>query len=350
MSIDTLVKISKFAGMREDLAQAGGGNSSVKLNDCEMLIKASGCQLSEVDRENGYAKVNYREIAEFLQANEKIAVTDAAGKAILAKTLIAGERPSIETFLHSITAKVTLHTHPLLVNVLTARKNGKSIIKKLFPNALWVAYATPGIKLAQVYYESWRQAKINFNTQIIFLQNHGLLVSGRSADEVIAATNEVVERIAKFLAVDNRIYQQVTELYEKLVALGAIKADKILYRCRAAALNGAARKYAAKLWEYSFCPDAVVYMGKKILALDVIGEENLTKWLEQNGYPTVIIYSGEIYIAADNLKQAKDIEDLVVFTLQAAELNAAEDISLLTAAERNILLNWEAEKYRRHRK
>lgn len=350
MSVDTLMEISKFAGMREDLVQAGGGNSSVKLNDCEMLIKASGCQLSEVDRENGYAKVNYRGIAKFLQENEKLAVSDAAGKVILAKTLIAGERPSIETFLHSITAKVTLHTHPLLVNVLTARKNGKSIIKKLFPNALWVSYATPGVKLAQVYYDSWRQANINANTQIVFLQNHGLLVSGMSASEVIAATDEVVERIAEFLAADNRKYRQVTELYAKLLALGVIEPEKILYRCRAEFLNGAATKYAAKPWEYSFCPDAVVYMGKEILALDVIGEENLTKWLEQNGYPTVIIYSGEIYIVADNLKKAKDIEDLVVFTLQVAEFNAAEDMNLLTLAEQNILLNWEAEKYRRHRK
>lgn len=32
------IKISKYAGMRNDLAQAGGGNTSVKLDDHIMLV------------------------------------------------------------------------------------------------------------------------------------------------------------------------------------------------------------------------------------------------------------------------------------------------------------------------
>ena len=36
------IKISKYAGMRNDLAQAGGGNTSVKLDDHIMLVKSSG--------------------------------------------------------------------------------------------------------------------------------------------------------------------------------------------------------------------------------------------------------------------------------------------------------------------
>ena len=36
------IRISKYAGMRNDLAQAGGGNTSVKLDDQVMLVKSSG--------------------------------------------------------------------------------------------------------------------------------------------------------------------------------------------------------------------------------------------------------------------------------------------------------------------
>ena len=40
--IQNFINISKYAGERFDLIQAGGGNSSVKLDNGQMLIKASG--------------------------------------------------------------------------------------------------------------------------------------------------------------------------------------------------------------------------------------------------------------------------------------------------------------------
>ena len=52
--LNKLIKLSKYAGERFDLVQAGGGNSSVKLENGEMLIKASGFILSDVEINNGY--------------------------------------------------------------------------------------------------------------------------------------------------------------------------------------------------------------------------------------------------------------------------------------------------------
>ena len=54
------------------------------------------------------------------------------GKRLLQEAQIAGGRASIETFLHAITGKYTLHSHPTLVNVLTARKDGEEILQQLF--------------------------------------------------------------------------------------------------------------------------------------------------------------------------------------------------------------------------
>ena len=42
------IRISKYAGMRNDLGQAGGGNTSVKLDDQVMLVKSSGFQLADL--------------------------------------------------------------------------------------------------------------------------------------------------------------------------------------------------------------------------------------------------------------------------------------------------------------
>ena len=72
--LQELIKISKYAGMREDLVQAGGGNTSVKISKNEMLIKASGCQLSEVSKDYGYSRVCYSQIAEYLSTHQDIII------------------------------------------------------------------------------------------------------------------------------------------------------------------------------------------------------------------------------------------------------------------------------------
>lgn len=167
--LQELIKISKYAGMREDLVQAGGGNTSVKISQDEMLIKSSGCQLSEVAADYGYSRVCYRKIAEYLSANRGASISESDGKKILVSTLLEGNRPSIETFLHSITGKVTLHTHPVMVNVLAARMNGMAELEKLFPAALFIGYATPGIDLAQKYFRQYtEQIAKRKNGNVIF--------------------------------------------------------------------------------------------------------------------------------------------------------------------------------------
>ena len=49
IEIKNFVEISKYAGERFDLVQASGGNSSVKITDTKMLIKASGFLLSDIN-------------------------------------------------------------------------------------------------------------------------------------------------------------------------------------------------------------------------------------------------------------------------------------------------------------
>ena len=60
IEIESLIKLSKYAGMREDIIQAGGGNTSVKIDNETMFIKSSGYQLSEMEENAGYSKVNYK--------------------------------------------------------------------------------------------------------------------------------------------------------------------------------------------------------------------------------------------------------------------------------------------------
>ena len=126
--MEKFIFMSKYAGMREDLVQAGGGNSAYKITDEKMAIKASGYQLAEVTEKSGYAIVNPKIIKNaFLGCENLDEMTDEQSKRILEKAFLDGERPSIETFLHSISGRYSLHTHPVVVNALTCRKNGEEI-------------------------------------------------------------------------------------------------------------------------------------------------------------------------------------------------------------------------------
>lgn len=139
--IENFVRISKYAGMREDLVQAGGGNVSVKLNARNMLIKSSGQSLADVDFKYGFSVVNYSLLKSTIRM--LVGSNNEVGKNIeqdaLRKAIVRGNRPSIETFVHAITKKYTLHTHPVLVNALTCQRDGMSIIKKLLFNGFLLA-------------------------------------------------------------------------------------------------------------------------------------------------------------------------------------------------------------------
>ena len=123
-------------------------------------------------------------------------LTEEYSNQILKDAFIEGKRPSIETFLHSISGRYTLHTHPIVVNAMTCRKNGMEILADLFPDALIVPYAKPGVELAKAYFKEYRKkaTKKNQIFDVVFMQNHGLVVSGSTADEVIEKTEYVVSK------------------------------------------------------------------------------------------------------------------------------------------------------------
>ena len=70
--VNDFIEISKYAGERFDLVQAAGGNSSVKLDNGEMLIKASGSLLSDVKDKVGYSRVFTVAVAAIIKNKEII--------------------------------------------------------------------------------------------------------------------------------------------------------------------------------------------------------------------------------------------------------------------------------------
>ena len=128
IELKNLIQMSKYAGERFDLVQAGGGNSSAKLKNNQMLIKASGYLLSDISINVGYSKVYTNKISNIINSDAIKNEFNKRKKEILAKKLVEEatinkiNRPSIETLLHSTLYKYTLHTHPIVVNIVVIKK------------------------------------------------------------------------------------------------------------------------------------------------------------------------------------------------------------------------------------
>ena len=86
------IHISRYAGMREDLVQAGGGNSSVKTAPGQMLIKASGFQLADITENTGYCAVNPAVISSYF-AQQNFEISERIEKKLLAD-ILPPPRPS----------------------------------------------------------------------------------------------------------------------------------------------------------------------------------------------------------------------------------------------------------------
>ena len=211
--IEKFISISKYAGERFDLIQAGGGNSSVKLDNGQMIIKASGFLLSDMDKKSGYSKVNTKKIVNILKNKTIVNEVDQRKResitALLVKdaTINKTNRPSIETLLHSLLYKYTLHTHPVVVNMIVIQKKWREVLLSIFQDdeIALVDYHTPGIDLA-INLNIVLQ-KFDTKPNIIFLQNHGLIVTSENNQEIARLTEYVLRKIETFLNIDMSIYK-----------------------------------------------------------------------------------------------------------------------------------------------
>lgn len=346
--------------MRSDYAQAGGGNTSEKINATEMLVKSSGYSLSELSENKGISKVIYKKISDFLFSDELASSDETKVNKLLEDNLISGNRPSIETFLHSVTKfKYTAHSHPLTANILLSRKEGETELKKLFPYCLFVDYATPGLELTKIYVNALKESPTlgvdsKSKAQVIFLRNHGLVVSADNEDTVIDVTDEINSKIADYLGIDIEPYQTQSRLLKLLSDDNLISDGNIIYLAENTNIEKALEVFPNG-WNYKFCPDCVVYCGSEILKLDGLEDEVLLKkqakdFVMQNGQPIVILLNHHIYIVAANVAKAQDIESVLSFSAQVVMSNFSSDkqISYLDKNEVAKLLNWDAEKYRKN--
>lgn len=337
--ISELIYISKYVGMRNDYVQAGGGNVSIKISADKMLIKSSGILLSDMSKTNGYSVVDYQLVKKYLlESNDlKTYIEDK----IIKECIIDGKQPSIETFLHSFTKKYTIHIHPTIINMLTCQKKGKKILENLFPEAIFVEYALPGMELAN---RVFKEIMCKKREEIIFLKNHGIIVSGDEYKTVIEKLGEIINKVASYLKIDISKYNNVSYLY-KLHIKSIKNFSNIIYLSEDSNILKAIEINNGKLWNYSMFPDSIIYCGFQGKDFTANSEGEILNAIKAS--PIIMLYDKNIYINAASLKKAREIESVLISTAQIYVNTSVEQLEYISDVEKNRIITSELEKFRK---
>ncbi len=348
-ALKELVEISKYAGERYDLIQAGGGNTSVKTADGQLLVKASGVCLSEVSEKSGYVVMDNKKLLTiFSQTTHLKSLTkkqreDWSKKLMISCAVAGSARPSIETLLHARLAKYVLHTHPVVVNAVVCRADWLDVLKQNFTHLPYqtVAYQTPGIELAL---ELDRQF-VAKSAPVVFLQNHGLIVTSNDKEEIYSYTEQIVRRLEQYLGVDMTAYKLTNEVS------GAFNAahntyGNVAYLSQDIFLNTHIRELEQN--QGVLFPDKMVYCGYRVLCIKNKLREEIQAYLQiEEGPLNAVIYKGYLFFVAPTLCKAKAIEEVCKAQLLVSVFGKQENMQPLNQEEIRYLAQWEAEKFRR---
>jgi len=239
-----LVELSQHLGRPEmDCVILGEGNTSTRQDAQTFWVKASGAHLSTITA-GGFVRVAFERVLALLDGLE---LDDQAIKASLTAAKVdpsAPGHPSVETLLHAQFLSLdgvnfVGHTHPTTVNALTCSQAFPAAFGgRLFPDEivlcgvapLLVPYTDPGLPLAQRVKRLLKDYLDQHGEQpkIVWMQNHGLVAVGRTAQQVEDVTAMAIKTARvllgtyaaggpRFLSPEDveRIHTRPDELYRR---------------------------------------------------------------------------------------------------------------------------------------
>lgn len=347
--IENLVKLSKYAGQRFDLVQAGGGNTSVKHDDGTMCIKASGYALSQVEVDKGFTTLKLNSLKSIFDDRVLHNLSTKKERDCYVNNLVNESviepysKPSIETLLHAQLGKYVLHTHPIIVNAVVCKNSWKEAIKNIFEEAICIDYKTPGIELALELYKILNGFG---GSNIIFLQNHGLIVSAESFNKVISLTEDVLEKLEQYVGCrmdEYKIATKISQLFDyKFIA----------YLSQESYLKKVLREKPEFFSALRFFPDAVVYCGLNCLFIhDISNKDAILEYQKTYGdIPKIIVFEEKIFFIAKSLHKAREIEDVFRANLNILSIadNINGNVEFFSNEECLYLSSWESEKFRKN--
>ena len=324
----------------------GGGNISWK-NENTLWIKASGTYLSQAGKDTLVA-VKREPLQDLyrLPAPENSNQREAWAIQIIQSAVAeseSGKRPSVETPLHDLlSAAFVVHTHPPLVNGMTCARDAESACRTLFPEAMWMPYVDPGVTLSlQAKQQIDEYVGIHGREpSIIFMQNHGLVVTADELSEI------------------DRIHQQVFEVLKNSYRRAGVDTSRPVFQFEQATRHSPGLidqdVQAAVILECNgispapgpLTPDHIVYSG--VEPLQLIDEESVRRYREKIGTePQLIIDEGSLYALGSTYSQAVVACELAADGEHVLRLtDAFGGVNYMTEEQWRFVVGWEAESYR----
>ncbi|HEX8695209.1 MAG TPA: bifunctional rhamnulose-1-phosphate aldolase/short-chain dehydrogenase [Longimicrobium sp.] len=260
--LDALVRFSRLVGADPSLVLRGGGNTSLKVEEADVLgrpqrvlrVKGSGSDLASIRRAD-FAGVRLDDVLPLFARGD---MSDEEMVAYLARCLTdpASPRPSIETLLHAfIPAAAVFHSHADAVLALVNTPDPGRLLDDAFGGAvLRIPYRRPGFLLSKEVGEAVRARPDALG---LVLLNHGAVTWGETAEEAYRRHLELVARArehvesksgAKVFVADSRFAMEGEARRKAAAAL-------------APAIRGALGRERRVVMRYTDAPEVLQFVG-----------------------------------------------------------------------------------------
>jgi rhamnose utilization protein RhaD (predicted bifunctional aldolase and dehydrogenase) len=330
-----LRKLSAALGVDPLRTQGAGGNTSIKRVGV-MWIKASGTWLADALAQDIVTPVRLEPLRK--------AIADGDPRAAAAIDFVdcdanpSGLRPSIETSVHAIIpSPVVVHIHCVNTIGFAVRRDGEALVReRLGPDAdlalAFVPYRKPGLPLAHAIAE-----RLTREMNVFVLANHGLVVAGETVAEVANRVNRVCEALsAPARAAPQAEITTLASIVEgadyRLPQDSAVHAVALDPKSLAVARLG------------SLYPDHVVFLGPGLTEASV--DSGRIRALPEGRRPPLMMALPGLGMVLHR-STSKNAEAMARCLADVvARIPEEAPIRVLTSAEEQELMNWEAEAYR----
>jgi len=197
---------SRLLGRERALVLHGGGNTSVKLRETNVIgeaedilyVKGSGADLIDIEAD-GFAPVRLDRLLALARLPQ-LSDTEMVNELRASLVRAAAPTPSVEAILHALLPYPYVdHTHAEALLSITNTADGDARIRECYgDDVLVIPYVMPGFELARYVAEHFPK-RAHVGTLGMVLMNHGLFSFGQSARESYERMIQLVTRAEAYL-------------------------------------------------------------------------------------------------------------------------------------------------------
>lgn len=197
--LEQRVYTSRLLGRNRALVMHGGGNTSVKLEEPDLLgrprsllyVKGSGWDLETIQAA-GFAPVRMEALLDLAQL-QTLSDLQMANELRCATVETSAPAPSVEAILHAVIPhRFVDHTHADAIIALTNNPRGQALVEETFGSRVMILpYVMPGFRLARQVAQAFPRLATP-QTEGIILLNHGIFTFGDTAEQSYQRMIELV--------------------------------------------------------------------------------------------------------------------------------------------------------------